>query len=52
MERTKLYFMGIGGVAMGNMAGVCKELGYNVTGSDVGLYPPMSTLIEKLGIPV
>lgn len=47
-----LYFMGIGGVAMGNMAGVCKELGYHVVGSDAGLYPPMSNLIEKLGIRV
>ncbi|MGC8720547.1 MAG: UDP-N-acetylmuramate--L-alanine ligase [Thermodesulforhabdaceae bacterium] len=47
-----LYFMGIGGVAMGNMAGACKELGYKVVGSDSGLYPPMSTLIEKLGIEV
>ncbi|MCX7821913.1 MAG: Mur ligase family protein [Syntrophobacterales bacterium] len=47
-----IYFMGIGGVAMGNMAGVCKELGYNVMGSDAGLYPPMSNLIEKLGIQV
>lgn len=53
MENTKrLYFMGIGGVAMGNMAGVCKELGYDVTGSDAGLYPPMSSLIEKLDIRV
>ncbi|MEJ5299588.1 MAG: Mur ligase family protein [Thermodesulforhabdaceae bacterium] len=51
-ETEKLYFMGIGGVAMGNMAAACKELGYQVIGSDAGLYPPTSTLIEKLGIPV
>ncbi len=37
------------------MSGVAKLLldaGYKVTGSDAGAYPPVSTYIESLGIPV
>ncbi len=51
-EGTKVYFMGIGGVAMANMAGVCSALGYEVTGSDAGIYPPTRDIIERLGIHV
>ncbi|MGB9466360.1 MAG: UDP-N-acetylmuramate:L-alanyl-gamma-D-glutamyl-meso-diaminopimelate ligase, partial [Candidatus Acidiferrum sp.] len=31
-------------------AGMLREHGYRVTGSDSGVYPPASTLLEKLGI--
>lgn len=48
----KIYFMGIGGTGMASVAGLCKEAGYEVCGSDQGLYPPMSTLLEELAIPV
>jgi UDP-N-acetylmuramate: L-alanyl-gamma-D-glutamyl-meso-diaminopimelate ligase len=33
------------------LAGMLKERGYRVTGSDAGVYPPASTLLESLGIP-
>ena len=47
-----LHIMGIGGTAMAALAGMLKDAGYTVTGSDTGVYPPMSTYLECLGIPV
>jgi len=47
-----VYMMGIGGIAMGTLAAMLKERGYRVTGSDQNLYPPMSTHLEALAIPV
>ena len=47
-----IYMMGIGGIAMGTLAAMLKERGYRVTGSDQNLYPPMSTHLEALAIPV
>jgi UDP-N-acetylmuramate: L-alanyl-gamma-D-glutamyl-meso-diaminopimelate ligase len=43
--------IGIGGSAMAPLAGMLRERGYNVNGSDAGVYPPASTLLESLGIP-
>ena len=31
------------GVGMASLAGMLKEKGYRVTGSDANVYPPMST---------
>ena len=36
---------------MAPLAGMLRESGYRVTGSDSGVYPPASTLLESLGIP-
>ncbi|MBW2347083.1 MAG: UDP-N-acetylmuramate:L-alanyl-gamma-D-glutamyl-meso-diaminopimelate ligase [Deltaproteobacteria bacterium] len=44
--------MGICGTAMTSLAGILKERGCRVTGSDQNVYPPMSHLLESLGIPV
>ena len=38
------------GTAMGSLAGMLRERGYRVTGSDANVYPPMSTMLEGLGI--
>jgi len=38
------------GVGMASLAGMLKEKGYRVTGSDGDVYPPMSTQLESLGI--
>ena len=46
-----IHLIGIGGSAMTPLAGMLKERGYRVTGSDAGVYPPASTLLESLGIP-
>ena len=35
---------------MGGLAVMAKRLGHTVTGSDVGVYPPMSTQLEAEGI--
>ncbi|HUF49740.1 MAG TPA: UDP-N-acetylmuramate:L-alanyl-gamma-D-glutamyl-meso-diaminopimelate ligase [Longimicrobiales bacterium] len=44
------HLLGIGGTAMGSLAGLLKEAGHTVTGSDENVYPPMSTLLRTLGI--
>ena len=48
----KVYLIGIGGTAMASLAGMLKERGYEVAGSDEHVYPPMSTYLERLGIAV
>jgi UDP-N-acetylmuramate: L-alanyl-gamma-D-glutamyl-meso-diaminopimelate ligase len=47
-----LYLLPIGGTAMAPLAGLLHELGHRVEGVDAQLYPPMSTLLETLEIPV
>jgi len=48
-----VYFMGIAGTGMASVAGLCREAGYKVTGSENDqIYPPMSTMLEELKIPV
>jgi len=47
-----VHIMGIGGTAMGALAGMLKDAGYAVTGSDTAVYPPMSTYLASLGIDV
>ncbi|MCU0577906.1 MAG: UDP-N-acetylmuramate:L-alanyl-gamma-D-glutamyl-meso-diaminopimelate ligase [Desulfobacterota bacterium] len=51
-EIRHIHLMGICGTGMGSLAGMLQERGYRVTGSDQAVYPPMSTFLEKLGIPV
>jgi UDP-N-acetylmuramate: L-alanyl-gamma-D-glutamyl-meso-diaminopimelate ligase len=44
------HLIGIGGTAMGSLAGLLRSAGRTVTGSDENVYPPMSTQLEELGI--
>ncbi len=37
---------------MASLAGILKDMGYKVTGSDQNVYPPMSTQLEALKIPI
>jgi UDP-N-acetylmuramate: L-alanyl-gamma-D-glutamyl-meso-diaminopimelate ligase len=37
---------------MASLAGLLRERGHEVTGSDQDVYPPMSTQLESLGIPI
>ncbi|QYM80564.1 Mur ligase [Horticoccus luteus] len=46
----KIYFMGIGGTAMGNAALLTRAAGHDVLGADLGVYPPMSTVLAEAGI--
>ena len=47
-----VHLMAICGTGMGAFAGLLHEAGFDVTGSDAGIYPPMSTQLQKLGIPL
>ena len=42
--------IGICGVAMGTLAGMLKQKGFSVSGSDENVYPPMSDMLKKWGI--
>ncbi len=47
-----IYLVAICGTGMTALAGMLKEQGYEVRGSDQNVYPPMSTFLEKMDIPV
>ena len=49
---SSVHLMGICGTAMASLAGLLKDRGFQVTGSDANPYPPMSTQIEGLGIKI
>src|SRR2546428_101567 len=51
-EIKRVYLIGIGGTAMASLAGMLQQRGYEVGGSDEHVYPPMSTYLESLHIPV
>jgi len=44
------HLIGICGTAMASLAGMLQASGHHVTGSDQNVYPPMSTMLESLGI--
>jgi UDP-N-acetylmuramate: L-alanyl-gamma-D-glutamyl-meso-diaminopimelate ligase len=46
------HLIGICGTAMASLAGMLQARGHHVTGSDLNVYPPMSTMLEQLGINV
>jgi UDP-N-acetylmuramate: L-alanyl-gamma-D-glutamyl-meso-diaminopimelate ligase len=50
LDRKHYHLLGIGGTAMGSLAGLLAAAGHRVTGSDENVYPPMSLLLESLGI--
>jgi UDP-N-acetylmuramate: L-alanyl-gamma-D-glutamyl-meso-diaminopimelate ligase len=47
-----IHLIGICGTAMASLAGMLKERGFHVTGSDAAAYPPMSDFLASLHIPV
>ncbi len=47
-----IHLMGICGTGMGSLAGMLKEQGFHITGSDQAVYPPMSTFLAGIGIEV
>lgn len=46
-EIKSVHFTGICGTAMASAAAAMKEKGFDVTGSDQGVYPPMSTFLAE-----
>jgi len=51
-DSKHIHLIGICGTAMASLAGMLKERGFRVTGSDSAAYPPMSNFLASLGIPV
>lgn len=47
-----VHILGIGGTFMAGVALLARAAGHRVTGSDAGLYPPMSTQLAEAGIDV
>jgi UDP-N-acetylmuramate: L-alanyl-gamma-D-glutamyl-meso-diaminopimelate ligase len=45
-----IHLIGVAGAAMAPVAGMLKERGFHVSGSDRNVYPPASTLLDSLGI--
>jgi len=45
-----LHILGICGTFMGSLALLARQLGHQVTGSDTGIYPPMSDQLHAQGI--
>jgi UDP-N-acetylmuramate: L-alanyl-gamma-D-glutamyl-meso-diaminopimelate ligase len=52
MHTKHIHLIGICGTAMASLAGMLKQRGFRVTGSDAAAYPPMSDFLRDLGIPV
>jgi UDP-N-acetylmuramate: L-alanyl-gamma-D-glutamyl-meso-diaminopimelate ligase len=48
----RYHLIGICGTAMASLAGMLQARGHHVAGSDENVYPPMSTMLESLGIQV
>jgi UDP-N-acetylmuramate: L-alanyl-gamma-D-glutamyl-meso-diaminopimelate ligase len=52
MKQKHVHLIGICGTAMASLAGMLKQRGFHVTGSDHAAYPPMSDFLASLNIPV
>ena len=49
---SHVHLIAICGVGMASLAGLLQSRGYRVTGSDQNVYPPMSTYLQGIGIPI
>ncbi len=49
-QTMHLHILGICGTFMGSLALLARQLGHQVTGSDTGIYPPMSDQLHAQGI--
>ncbi len=47
-----IHILGICGTFMGGLALIARAAGHQVTGSDLNVYPPMSTELEAAGISI
>jgi UDP-N-acetylmuramate: L-alanyl-gamma-D-glutamyl-meso-diaminopimelate ligase len=52
MDQQHVHLIGICGTAMASLAGLLKQRGFKVTGSDAAVYPPMSEFLASMAIPV
>jgi UDP-N-acetylmuramate: L-alanyl-gamma-D-glutamyl-meso-diaminopimelate ligase len=51
-EIKRIHFIGICGTGMASLAAMLKDSGYDVSGSDEGVYPPMSDFLAAKNIDV
>ena len=51
-DQRHAHIVGVCGTAMASLAGLLRETGWRVTGSDTSAYPPMSTQLKEMGIEV
>jgi UDP-N-acetylmuramate: L-alanyl-gamma-D-glutamyl-meso-diaminopimelate ligase len=49
-KQLKLHFTGVGGTGMAAVAGLFKSAGFQVTGSDNPIYPPMDEVLKFIGL--
>ena len=47
-----IHIMGVCGTGMAALAGMLKNAGYTISGSDKAVYPPMSLFLEEMAISV
>src|ERR1039457_5342292 len=52
MKQKHVHLIGICGTAMASLAGMLKQRGFQVTGSDHAAYAPMSDFLASINIPV
>ena len=50
MSEFRVHLIGVCGAAMGTLAAMLKQKGFDVRGSDHNVYPPMSDFLESQGI--
>jgi UDP-N-acetylmuramate: L-alanyl-gamma-D-glutamyl-meso-diaminopimelate ligase len=46
----KIHLSGVCGTAVGSLAALLSKKGYELSGSDIDMYPPMSDIVAALGI--
>jgi len=51
-KARRIHLSAVAGTAMGSLAGLLKEAGFQVSGSDEQVYPPMSDQLAQQGIEV
>jgi UDP-N-acetylmuramate: L-alanyl-gamma-D-glutamyl-meso-diaminopimelate ligase len=49
---VKIHLSGVCGTAMASLAGLLRERGHEISGSDQDVYPPMSEQLEAIGVRV
>ncbi|MEY4066184.1 MAG: hypothetical protein RIR26_2392, partial [Pseudomonadota bacterium] len=49
-NNLKLHFTGVGGTGMAAVAGLFKSAGFQVTGSDNPIYPPMDEVLKYINL--
>jgi UDP-N-acetylmuramate: L-alanyl-gamma-D-glutamyl-meso-diaminopimelate ligase len=52
VDQQRVHLIGICGTAMASLAGLLRQRGFKVTGSDAAAYPPMSEFLASMAIPV